>query len=137
MKVTPIIIALAAMPLAAPAQDTDRDGMPDSYETANGLNPALDDVDGDIDADDIANGFEFLMVDSADHVSPKTGLTVSAERSIDGTAFQSVTGSAPTEVSDGIYVFNGASADTNGDRITWRFSASGADDTFVTFNTVV
>lgn len=81
------------------------------------------------------SNFEFLMVLTSDHVTPATGLTVTGQRSIDGGAFASVTGTI-TEVSNGIYQFDAVAADTNGDRITWRFSAGTADDTFVTFNTV-
>ncbi len=78
--------------------------------------------------------FEFLMVLTSDHVTPGVGLTVSAQRSIDGAAFASVAGGI-AEVSNGIYQFDALAADTNGDVITWRFSAATADDTFVTFKT--
>ena len=80
------------------------------------------------------SNFEFLMVDATDHFTPETGLTVTGNRSIDGGAFASVSG-AIAEVSNGIYQFDAAAADTNGDLITWRFSAAGAADTFVTFKT--
>lgn len=79
--------------------------------------------------------FEFLMVLASDHATPGTGLTVTAQRSIDGAAFTGVTGTI-AEVSNGIYQFDAVAADTNGDVITWRFSAATADDTFVTFKTV-
>jgi hypothetical protein len=78
--------------------------------------------------------FEFLMVLASDHVTPGIGLTVSGQRSVDGAAFTSVAGGI-TEVSNGIYQFDALAADTNGDVITWRFSAATADDTFVTFKT--
>lgn len=77
--------------------------------------------------------FEFLMV-SNDHFTPKTGLTITSERSIDGAAFEAMTNSA-AEVSDGIYKTDLSAADTNGDIITYKFSAPGADDTFVTVRT--
>ena len=77
--------------------------------------------------------FEFLMV-SNDHFTPKTGLTITAERSINGAAFGAMANSA-VEVSDGIYKIDLAAADTNGDIITYKFSAPGADDTFVTVRT--
>ena len=79
--------------------------------------------------------FEFLMVDSTDHVTPKTGLTVTGERSIDAGAFAAVSG-AIAEVSNGIYQFDALAADTNGGLITWRFSSATADDAFFTFKTV-
>tara|TARA_R110000803_G_scaffold115793_5_gene184362 strand:- start:8417 stop:9940 length:1524 start_codon:yes stop_codon:yes gene_type:complete len=81
------------------------------------------------------SNFEFLMVLTSDHVSPATGLTVTGQRSIDGSAFATVTG-AIAEVSNGIYQFDAVAADTNGDVITWRFSSATADDTFITFKTV-
>ena len=80
------------------------------------------------------SNFEFLMVDATDHFTPETGLTVAGNRSIDGGAFAGVTG-AIAEVGNGIYQFDAAQADTNGDFITWRFSSAGAADTFVSFKT--
>lgn len=75
-----------------------------------------------------------LMVDSTDHVTPKTGLTLTAQRSIDGAAFGAVTGTA-AEISNGIYQFDASAADMNGDTITFRFSGTAADDTFLTIVT--
>lgn len=80
------------------------------------------------------NNIEFLMVDSADHVTPKTGLTVSGQRSIDGGAFAAVTG-AIAEVGSGIYQFDAAAADMNGDEITLLFTAAGADNCYLTIRT--
>ena len=40
--------------------DTDGDGMPDLWETANGLNPAIDDAAGNLDGDFSTNLAEFL-----------------------------------------------------------------------------
>lgn len=81
------------------------------------------------------NNFEFLMQLASDGRTPAVGLTVTGQRSIDGGAFTAVSGSI-SEVSNGIYQFDALAADTNGDVITWRFSAATADDTFVTFQTV-
>jgi hypothetical protein len=81
------------------------------------------------------SNFEFLMVLTSDHVTPATGLTITGQRSIDGGAFTSVSGSI-AEVSNGIYQFDALAADTNGDVITWRFSSATADDAFITFKTV-
>jgi hypothetical protein len=39
--------------------DSDGDGMPDSYELANGLDPDVDDADGDLDEDGLTNFQEF------------------------------------------------------------------------------
>lgn len=80
------------------------------------------------------NNFEFLMVDSGDHVTPKTGLTITAQRSIDGGAFASATNAA-AEVGNGIYKINLSAADLNGDVVTLKFTASGADPTYLTLIT--
>ena len=40
--------------------DADKDGMDDTWETANGLNPAVNDRDSDLDGDGISNLFEHL-----------------------------------------------------------------------------
>lgn len=82
----------------------------------------------------VLSDFEFLMVDATDHATPETGLTVLGYRSIDGGVFGSATG-VTAEVGNGIYQFDAAAADTNGGLVTWRFSASGAADTFFTFKT--
>lgn len=80
------------------------------------------------------NNFEFLMVDSTDHVTPKTGLTVTATRSIDGGAFAACA-NAVTEVSNGIYKINLAASDLNGTIITLRFTAAASDDRLLTLKT--
>jgi len=46
--------------IVPPNDDTDGDGMPNAYETANGLNPNLDDSLGDLDSDGISNINEFI-----------------------------------------------------------------------------
>lgn len=40
--------------------DTDLDGMPNAYESANGLNPNLNDANGDLDGDGLTNYQEYL-----------------------------------------------------------------------------
>ncbi len=77
----------------------------------------------------------FLMVDDTDHVTPEVSLTVTGQRSLDGGAFSAVTGSI-TNIGSGIYSFDAAAADTNADMVIYRFSATGADDTFLSFKTV-
>lgn len=77
---------------------------------------------------------EFLMVDSADHVTPKTGATVTGTVSIDGGAFGAVAGTI-AEVGSGIYQLDAAAADMNGASLTFKFAATGADTTFVVVRT--
>ena len=77
---------------------------------------------------------EFLMIDSADDVSPKTGLTITGTRSIDGGAFGAVGGTF-SEIGNGIYAFDASSGDMNGTIITFRFASAGANDTFLTLKT--
>ncbi len=43
-----------------PFVDTDNDGMPDAWETSNGLNPAVNDAAGDLDGDGTSNLNEYL-----------------------------------------------------------------------------
>lgn len=80
------------------------------------------------------SNFPVVMVLAADHVTPATGKTVTGQRSIDGAAFASVTG-AIAEVSNGLYQFDAAAADTNGDIVVWRFSNADCDDTWIHIKT--
>lgn len=74
--------------------------------------------------------FAFLMTDSTNH-NPATGKTVTATRSIDGAAFGAGTLGAITELSNGLYYLDIPAADRNGNVVTYRFSATGCDDLFV------
>lgn len=71
--------------------------------------------------------FMFKMVDSADHVTPKTGLTVTCQRSIDGAAFANCNTATATEISAGWYYVDLAASDLNGNVIALKFTATGAD----------
>ncbi len=79
----------------------------------------------------------FGFVAASDHVTPVTGATgISAQRSIDGAAFATATGTV-SEVANGDYSFDASAADMNGGIIRFRFSATGGtpgapDDTYVT-----
>jgi hypothetical protein len=75
-----------------------------------------------------------LMVDSADHVTPKTGLTITATRSIDGAAFGACANAA-AEVSAGWYKITLATTDLNGDVIALKFTSAGADARNITIVT--
>lgn len=75
------------------------------------------------------NNFPFIMYASGTN-TPKTGLTVTATRSIDGSSFAACANS-PAELGNGYYLINLAASDVNGTVINFRFSATGADDTDV------
>lgn len=81
----------------------------------------------------ILNNFEFLMTDVNLH-TPKTGLTITSQVSIDGGAFAATANSA-SEISNGIYKINLAAADTNGTVIMLLFTATGADNRYVSIIT--
>ncbi len=81
----------------------------------------------------IAN-FEFLMVQSSDHQTPATGLSITPTRSIDGGAFSATTNAA-SEVGSGIYKISLSASDLNGTVITLQFAAVSADTRFVTILT--
>lgn len=78
------------------------------------------------------NNFTFLMVDSSSN--PATGLTITAQRSLDGGALASMANSA-SEISNGLYKINLAAADTNADFCAYRLSATGAKDRIIAFPT--
>lgn len=81
------------------------------------------------------NNFSFIMISSADHITPISGRTVVAHRSIDGSAFSLCTNEV-TEVGFGLYNINLSANDTNGNSITLRFSAQGADSRFISIITL-
>jgi len=94
----------------------------------------------DVKTGGIVNGaafsdLQFLMVGSSDHYTGKTGLTVTAYVGKDGATFSTVKGSV-AEVANGIYQFDASTGDMSGNVLTFKFSAAGADDTFVTIKTV-
>jgi hypothetical protein len=91
-------------------------------------------VDG-IQKNTALNNFEFPMFDSADHITLKTGLTITAQRSIDGAAFAACANSASEVGTTGVYKINLANTDLNGDVITFLFTATGADARLITIKT--
>jgi len=74
------------------------------------------------------------MVDSTDHATPETGLTLTVERSIDGGAFASGTGTA-AEIGNGLYQYDASQADMNGNVIIFKFTATGADPYLLSIST--
>lgn len=75
-----------------------------------------------------------FMVASSDHVTPKTGLTLSVTRSLDAGAFGAGTGTA-AEIASGMYQYDASQADMNAAVIIFRFTGTDADDTFITIHT--
>jgi len=69
------------------------------------------------------NNFTFPMIDTSGDLV--TGLTVTAQRSIDGAAPAACANSV-SEVGGGLYSIDFASADLNGDVIAFVFTATGA-----------
>lgn len=80
------------------------------------------------------SNYHFLMTDSTNH-APATGLTVTATRAIDNGTFASGTLSSVTEISNGIYRLDFGAGDLNGNVVTLRCTATGADDLLITFIT--
>jgi hypothetical protein len=80
------------------------------------------------------SGFTFLMVEDGDHVTPATGLTVTATRSLDGAAFGACA-NAVSEISNGFYKIDLAAGDLNGNCVALKFSATGADQRSMTLVT--
>lgn len=80
-----------------------------------------------------AQALVFLMVDSSDHISPKTGLTVTVTLSKNGAAFAAPSG-AVTEIGSGWYKVAGHATDSNTlGPLVLHASATGADPTDDTF----
>lgn len=70
--------------------------------------------------------FQFLMVDSTDHLTGKTGLTVTAQRVLDGGALAACANPV-VEIASGLYRIDLAAADLNGNMVSLVFTAAGAD----------
>lgn len=82
----------------------------------------------------VFSNFEFPMVLTSDHYTAATGKTVTGEMSIDGAAFTAING-AIAEIGSGVYQVDLTADDTNGDVITYKFSATDCDDTIITVTT--
>ena len=70
--------------------------------------------------------FPFFMVTSATHTTGATGLTITAQRSLDGAALGACANAA-VEVGSGMYAIDLAQTDTNANTIGFLFTATGAD----------
>lgn len=78
-------------------------------------------------------GLQFIMLDSADHFSPKTGL-VDGDFTLKETSAGTLSGTI-TEVGGGVYAIDTTNAEMNFDVDTFHFKAAGADDTWITLKT--
>ena len=62
------------------------------------------------------------------------GVTVTGQRRLDGVTFEAVSGTI-TEPSSALFEFDALANDTDGETVTWLFSAPGCKNTVVSFNT--
>jgi len=76
--------------------------------------------------------FEFPMYATADHVTPLTGVTVTATRSIDGGAFGACANAVSEIGTGGVYKISLAAADLNGDVVMLKFTGTAADPQIIT-----
>lgn len=112
------------------------------YVTASGMDPVEIPIElfrRDVDAPTkgvALSDIPFFMVDAVDHVTAKTGLTITAQVSKDAGAFAAAAGTA-AEVGNGIYQFDATAADMTADVVVFRFTGTGADPTLVSIKTVV
>lgn len=79
------------------------------------------------------SAFPFAMTSSTTHL-PATGLTVAAQRSLDGAAFANCT-NAVTELASGWYLLDLAAGDLNGNTVALKLTATGADQLNISFVT--
>lgn len=79
------------------------------------------------------SNFPFVMFDA--NGDPAPGLTVTAQRSIDGAAF-AATANSPAEIGSGAYRINLNASDVNGTTVILKFTAPSAKTTLVTIKTV-
>jgi len=84
-----------------------------------------DNLPGSVPKNEALNNFMFVMVDSLDNISPKTGLTVTAQISQDGGSFVNLVNSV-SEVANGWYKVDLTQAEMNADTIALKFTADGA-----------
>lgn len=115
------------------ATQTSVDAIDDFIDTeVAAIKAKTDNLPSAIQKNTALNNFTIVMVDTAD--APTTGLTVTAQRSIDGAALAACANSV-TEVGSGIYKISLAASDLNGDIITFVFTATGAKTNVITMVT--
>lgn len=82
------------------------------------------------------NAFTFPIFDPTDHLTPKTGLAVTATRSLDGAAFAGCANAVSEIGATGYYKIDLAAADLNGEIVVLKFTATGGDPQTLTIRTV-
>lgn len=82
-------------------------------------------IDSNIKKNTAQANFLFVMTSSTTGL-PQTGLTVTAQRSLDGGAFAACANS-PSEIANGTYAINLAATDTNANHVMLMFTATGAN----------
>jgi len=117
--------------------DTLRDDLADGGRLdllIDAIKAKTDNLPGNFPKNVALSNFVFVMIDSTDHITPKTGLTVTAQIGKDGGALASATNSV-TEISNGAYKINWTQAEMNADVILLRLSSTGADDRLIIIKT--
>ena len=95
------------------------------YEVVTAIKVATDNLPSAVKKN-TARVIPFKMVLASDHVAAGTGLTITAQRSLDGAAFGACAG-AVAEVGSGWYTLSAAAGDLNGDSVALKFTAATAD----------
>jgi hypothetical protein len=74
------------------------------------------------------SAFTFKMVDATDGYSAETGVSVTAQRNLDGSSFAACANSV-TEIGGGWYKIDLAASDLNGDMVVLSFTGTGCRET--------
>lgn len=73
------------------------------------------------------NNFRFTMVSSTNHITPVTGATVTSEICRDAEGAFSASTNSVSEISSGVYEIDWTQTEMNADSISFKLTASGAD----------
>lgn len=125
---------IALLFVVVDAHNAGFDGVPSVAAAGNGGLPTVNSVNSvktqsPLKKNTAFTNFEFVMRDTSG--VPTAGLTVTAERSIDGAAFGAGTLGSPSGIANGVYKLDLGAGDLNGNCIVLKFTASGAAPTLV------
>lgn len=101
--------------------------MDDLFDNITEIKAKTDNLPNGVKKNTALANFMFLMVLASDSKTAATGLTITAERSIDGAAFGACANPV-TEISDGLYKINLDASDLNGDTIVLKFDGGSSAD---------